>query len=268
MKLWKYCSTIHIRRIDPENPEKVLTKSCYAKKEIQYKFEVNEAINPVKNYQTMIRDEKAFPNFRFYNPEANFDNILDVYCYYFYDCKNAVKQRLETLHIAMDLFTQCIMKISTMSYEELDSYGCNFANISKDRFGFNYILVSTWLLISSKFNEIDYNLPSFEYLKHWEKLRHFWQGIQWRDYVEFERFVVKLLNWNLNKITPYHFLQCLIAQGIVLSHEKIRVTKEKGDNQEESDKESSNVWSNNLKFNLFSDYQTAIWRKKSKYEKE
>jgi hypothetical protein len=34
-----------------------------------------------------------------------------------------------------------------------------------------------------------------------------------------------ILDWNMNQMTPYHFLQSLLAQGVVLSYEKVRVTE-------------------------------------------
>jgi hypothetical protein len=39
----------------------------------------------------------------------------------------------------------------------------------------------------------------------------------------FKNILSGYLDWNLNQMTPYHFLQGLLAQGIVLSHEKTKV---------------------------------------------
>lgn len=41
-----------------------------------------------------------------------------------------------------------------------------------------------------------------------------------QDYIMFEKYLLELLDWNVMQTTPYHFFQALLAQGIVLSHEK------------------------------------------------
>lgn len=110
------------------------------------------------------------------------------------------------------------------------------------------LLVATSLLLASKFNEIDYNLPSFDYLKNSERLGRFWRHFSWREYIEFEKLVLKTLDWNLSQITTYQYLQALLSQGIVLSHEKVKVDtsahdSEYSDKKEEITKqESSKFW--------------------------
>lgn len=110
------------------------------------------------------------------------------------------------------------------------------------------MLVATSLLLASKFNEIDYNLPSFDYLKNSERLGRFWRHFSWREYIEFEKLVLKTLDWNLSQITTYQYLQALLSQGIVLSHEKVKVDtsahdSEYSDKKEEITKqESSKFW--------------------------
>lgn len=54
------------------------------------------------------------------------------------------------------------------------------------------ILVAVSLLIASKFDEIDYNLPSFDYMKNTEKLNQFWKGFGIEEFVAFEKFVLKV----------------------------------------------------------------------------
>lgn len=83
------------------------------------------------------------------------------------------------------------------------------------------ILAASCLLLASKFDEIDYNLPSFEYMKNTERLKLFWEGLEHQEFVHFEKFIVQSLDWQFYQLTPYHFLQALLSQGIVLSHERV-----------------------------------------------
>lgn len=222
LKMWTFCSTVHLRKIDPQNPEKVLTKSWFAKKEIEYKQHVDQDINPVEYYKTMLTDEKLKPQMRVYNPNVMFDNLPDVYWYYFYDCKSVIQQRMQTLHLAMNYYTQCYTKMWMMDTREIELRYPRICHFVRAKSDIAHILVPAWLLLASKFDEIDYNLPSFNYLRNSQKLSQFWVGFQWADYVEFERTVIDLLNWNWDQMTPYHFLQTLISQGILLSHERVR----------------------------------------------
>ncbi|CAI2362830.1 unnamed protein product [Moneuplotes crassus] len=222
LKMCTFCSTVHLRRIDPQNPEKVLTKSCFAKKEIEYKQHVDLDINPVEYYKIMLKDEKLKPQMRIFNPNVMFDNLPDVYCYYFYDCKSVIQQRMQTLHLAMNYYTQCYTKMCMMDTREIELRYPRICHFVRAKSDIAHILVPACLLLASKFDEIDYNLPSFNYLRSSQKLSQFWVGFQWADYVEFERTVIDLLNWNCDQMTPYHFLQTLISQGILLSHERVR----------------------------------------------
>ena len=67
-------------------------------------------------------------------------------------------------------------------------------------------------------------------------LSYFWANFGYRDFVAFEKYILGVLDWNLNQMTPYHFLQALISQGIVLSHEKVKVEKTKQDKEFQSRK--------------------------------
>jgi hypothetical protein len=66
------------------------------------------------------------------------------------------------------------MKISSLNHRDID------------------ILVAVSLLIASKFDEIDYNLPSFDYMKNTESLNQFWKGFEIEEFVAFEKFVLKV----------------------------------------------------------------------------
>lgn len=101
------------------------------------------------------------------------------------------------------------------------------------------LLVATSLLLASKFNEIDYNLPSFDYMKNSEKLGRFWRHFSWREYVEFEKLVLMTLDWNLSLTTTYQYLQALLSQGIVLSHEKVKFDASSQDSEYSDKKEET-----------------------------
>ena len=180
-------------------------------KENWYKTWVNEDINQAVNYRIMIEDEKIYPQTRIFNDHARFQiHLINVYKYFFADCQKSIQQRYRTLHLAIGYFTQLIMK----------THGLSFQNVE--------LLIPTWLLLASKLDEIDYNLPSFEYIvqhmKNSEHMNNYSLRFYKEDYIELERFVLKTLDWNISQLTPYHFVQALLSQGVVGNHEKVKVT--------------------------------------------
>ena len=173
----------------------------------------------------MLSDEKVAPVMRKYNPDAKYyDHFYAVFNYYFNECSVSIQQRPATIHLAMAYFTQMIMmdKVHARDIQ---------------------ILIAVCILLASKLDEIDYNLPSFDYILHHMKnskyLINYSLKFSKQHYVIFEEITLKMLRWNLSQITPYHCLQALIAQGIVLSHEKCRI--DNSDTIEKSDLESSDL---------------------------
>lgn len=89
------------------------------------------------------------PRMRVYNSDVRFQaHLINVYKYYFFDCHHSIQQRYRTIHLAMAYFTQSLMRITDISFRELE------------------LLIPTCLLLASKLDEIDYNLPSFDYMVH------------------------------------------------------------------------------------------------------
>ena len=157
------------------------------------------------------------------------------------------------------------MKLYSLNQSEIQLYFPNISHLILEKSDLaNSMLVPTCLFLASKFDEIDYNLPSFEFMKHSNKLKHFWGGLQWKDYVEYERVVLTLLDWNLDQMTPYHFLQSLIAQGILLSHEKVKIFQANINSSEKSENNSYSNYIFNCDLAHYSDDSAAIWWKKQK----
>ena len=156
IKICKNCSTIHIRWISQSDENQLSNISWYALKENRYKFTINEDINQALNYRTMLEDEKIFPNTRKFNDQAKFQtHLINVYKYFFNDWYKGIQQRHQTLHLAMAFFTQVIMRNNGIRFQDLE------------------LLIPTALILASKVDEIDYNLPSFEYiLQHMKKSEH------------------------------------------------------------------------------------------------
>lgn len=189
-------------------------------KENRFKLSVDEDINQAVNYRTMLMDERLHPQARIYNDHARFQiHIINVYKYFFTDCHQSIQQRYQTLHLAIGYFTQLIMKIHGLSFQTVE------------------MLIPTCLLLASKLDEIDYNLPSFEYIaqhmKNSEHMNNYSLRFYKQDYIEVERFVLRNLNWNISQLTPYHFVQSLLSQGVVANHEKVKVAIMNSDDNEE-----------------------------------
>ena len=169
----------------------------------------------------MLSDEMIQPNFRIYNPKPKFETYFkDIYKYYFLDCHYSIQQRYQTLHLAMSYFTQSIMGLSNINHKNID------------------LLAATCLLLGSKLDEIDYNLPSFEYIlyhmKNSEHMKNYSLKFSKQEHIDLEKYIVTSLDWNLSQLTPYHFLQALLSQGVVLSHEKVKVELTGESNQYEN----------------------------------
>lgn len=62
-------------------------------------------------YKGMLGDEKLFPVMRIFNKEAKYlSDSINVYKFYFNELQYSLKQRPQTLHLAMAYFTQTIMR--------------------------------------------------------------------------------------------------------------------------------------------------------------
>lgn len=132
-----------------ENSNKMSTRSCYAMRELCYKQIWNGTLNPLSFYRIMLSDEKMHPIMRTFNPNAKYlEHFFDCYSYYFKNCHKTIKQRYQTLHLAIGYFTQWMMKSTQLHHTQIE------------------LCVATCLLLASKYDEIDYNLPSFEYIQH------------------------------------------------------------------------------------------------------
>lgn len=138
---------------------------------------------------------------RFNNLETNYlSEAINVYKFYFDDVLYNLKQRKQTLHLAMTYFTQTVMRCPCLQKSEIG------------------IIAASALLLASKFDEIDYSLPSINkirremdrsvYFRWYDKDFYQWNFISW------EREIWKRLDWNFNQLTPYHYFESLINQGI------------------------------------------------------
>jgi hypothetical protein len=100
-------------------------------------------------YETMMNDERVFPVMRVYNNETNYlEESVNVYKFYFNEIMKHLKQRMKTMHLAMAYFTQTIMRCPCLQKSEIG------------------IIAVTALLLASKFDEIDYSLPTIKQLRY------------------------------------------------------------------------------------------------------
>lgn len=85
------------------------------------------------------------------------------------------------------------------------------------------MLLVACLLLASKFDELDDNIPLIREL---QKVNSPSRIIYYDDVIKAEQSVLQRLNWDLFKLTPLHFVQNLIGQGIVFSNDKLQSGKE------------------------------------------
>lgn len=143
---------------------------------------------------------------RYNNAETNYlSEAINVYKFYFDDCQYNLKQRKQTLHLAMAYFTQTVMRCPCLQKSEIG------------------IIAASALLLASKFDEIDYSLPSINKIRReMDRSVHFRSYdkdfYQW-NFIAWEREICKRLDWNFNQLTPYHYFESLISQGIFKPHE-------------------------------------------------
>lgn len=81
------------------------------------------------------------------------------------------------------------------------------------------------LLLSSKFDELDDNIPLIRELQKILAPK----VIYYDDVLKAENDVLQKLNWDLFKLTPLHFVQNLIGQGVVYSNDRLSNGKEVDD---------------------------------------
>ena len=81
-------------------------------------------------------------------------------------------------------------------------------------------LICTCLLLASKFDEIDDNIPLIRDL---QKVCAKQRVVGYEEMLKAEQAVLFKLNWDLFKITPMHFLQNLLGQGVVFSNDRVQL---------------------------------------------
>ena len=143
-----------------------------------------------------------------HNPETNYlSEVINVYKFYFDEIRYNLNQRKQTLYLAMAYFTQTIMRCPCLQKSEIG------------------IIASSALLLASKFDEIDYSLPSIKKIKKQMDNSFYFEEYdkdftQW-NFVSWEKEIWKRLDWNFNQSTSYHFFENLVNQGIFDKDEKV-----------------------------------------------
>ena len=75
----------------------------------------------------------------------------------------------------------------------------------------------TCLLLASKFDELDENIPLIRELQRLCRQT----SISYDEVVKCEVQTLNKLNWDLFKLTPLHFVQNLVGQGIVFTTDRV-----------------------------------------------
>lgn len=166
---------------------------------------------PSESLAIMLHDEKIQPVMRLFNQETKFmEELINVYKFYFNDVKPNLKQRTRTMHLALAYFTQTVMRWPCLQKSEIG------------------IIAASAFLCASKFDEIDYNLPSIRKVRsEMMRSKHFIQydtDFANNNFVSCEKEIWKRLNWNFNQLTSFDFFEWLTKIGIVFKSDKIKST--------------------------------------------
>ena len=114
----------------------------------------------------MLVDERIYPVMRIYKPEAKYlVEAINVYKFYFNELKHNLDQRMQTLHLAFAYFTQTIMRCPCLQKSEIG------------------IIAACSFLCASKFDEIDYALPSIKTIQK-EMMKSKYFGAYDKDFVQ------------------------------------------------------------------------------------
>ena len=117
-------------------------------------------------------------------------------------------QRKTTLHLALQYLIIVLSK----------------ADFPKPRLG---LVAATCLLLASKYDELDNNVPLFEdvlsTVQESKHLKQFDRKFTHSDLEECEAFILKLLDWNLMQLTPFQALSELLALGVTFKNDRRQV---------------------------------------------
>jgi len=107
-------------------------------------------------------------------------------------------------------------------------------------------------MCASKFDELDYNLPSasllLQMMMYSKYVSHYDRGFSEADIILCEKNICNRINWELHQYTPYHFLQVMMDQGIVF--EKDIIDRYSGRKDQVHQDQSTSVDSQILMSNL------------------
>ena len=137
---------------------------------------------------------------RVYKPEVRYQaDIVNVYKFIFKEAAEVMKQRLQTCHLAMEYFTQAMMR---------------WPNLKRNEIG---VITAASLMVASKFDELDYNLLPASYIflqmKESPNIGHYDKSFTENDIIDCEKKICECLNWNLHQYTPYHFLENYLGKN-------------------------------------------------------
>ena len=108
-----------------------------------------------------------------------------------------LKQRSLTIHLAV-------------AYLDILMHQPSFDQTQQD------VQALTCLLLASKFDELDDNIPLIREFQRIAKTKDF----TYEDVTKCEVHLLRLLCWDLFKLTPLHFVQNVLGQGVVFSNDK------------------------------------------------
>lgn len=116
------------------------------------------------------------------------------------------KQRTATVNLAVDLMDRYFF-----------SEGEEFETASRTKF------ILTTFMIASKYDELDDNIPLIKEMQRYftRTLHHSQQVPTFDDIVECERLLMRFFNWDLMMLTPSHFIENLLANGVIFDSEHI-----------------------------------------------
>lgn len=156
-----------------------------------------------EHWNHLIQDEPSLCQ-PFTKDKAGFADIRKSLIEWIFNCGDKLKQRSLTLQLAI------------VYLDKLFLLGKQ-ATIREDK----YLWGLTALLLASKYDEIDWNIP---YIKDFRKVSSE-ARYSWDEVTQCESTIAEYLKWDLMIISPLNYTYALLTFGVIFSNDEFKYRK-------------------------------------------
>lgn len=156
-----------------------------------------------EHWNHLIQDEPSLCQ-PFTKDKAGFADIRKSLIEWIFNCGDKLKQRSLTLQLAI------------VYLDKLFLLGKQ-ATIREDK----YLWGLTALLLASKYDEIDWNIP---YIKDFRKVSSE-ARYSWDEVTQWESTIAEYLKWDLMIISPLNYTYALLTFGVIFSNDEFKYRK-------------------------------------------